>query len=227
MHEETVTLARSDADGYEIALRRRYSGDTTADELIINGAFAMDSARTHSEIVLAEALGPNPGHVLVGGLGLGMTAAHLLDMGATKLDIVELSGSLIDWANQEMTPTLARVAADPRVTLHRGDVVALLCGQPAIPGLFGPWDGICLDIDNGPEFLIHEENAQLYTTDGIRTALDHLTPGGTMAIWAQGPAKEFWYDLTSIDKNATEHLIEIVRANRKMDNAVYTVHCPN
>jgi len=226
MHEETVTLGRSDADGYEIILRRRHSGDTAYDELIINGVFAMDSARTSSEIVLAEALGPQPGHVLVGGLGLGFTAAHLLDMGATQLDIVELSGPLIEWAHQALTPTLGKVAADPRVTIHHGNAATLLSGQPTIPGLFGPWDGICLDIDNGPDFLIHPDNASLYTTDGIRTALEHLNPGGGLAIWSQSPAKEFWFDLTSIDENATERLVEIERLNRKMDYAIYTVHAP-
>jgi spermidine synthase len=226
MHEETVTLARSDADGYEIALRRRYAADSTTDELIINGTFAMDSARISSEIALAEALGPHPGHILVGGLGLGFTAAHLLDMGAAQLDIVELSTPLIDWAHQGLTETLGRLAHDPRVRLHGGDVATLLTGQPTIPGLFGPWDGICLDIDNGPDFLIHEDNARLYSVAGVRTALGHLKPGGTMAIWSQGPSKDFWFDLTSIDQDATERLVEVERANRKMDYAIYTVHCP-
>ena len=226
MNEETVTLARSDADGYEIALRRRYLGDQTIDELIINGVFAMDSVRTSSEIALAEALGPEPGTVLVGGLGLGFTADHLLAMGATSLDIVELSGPLIEWANKGLTPTLAHVASDPRVSIRHGDVAALLCDQPTIPGLFGPWDSICLDIDNGPEFLIHEGNARLYTPEGIRRALAHLNPGGRMSIWSQSPSKEFWFDLTSIDPTATERLVDVHRGNRKMDYAIYTVHCP-
>lgn len=224
MHEETTTLARSDADGYEIALRRRVLGDTTTDELIINGAFAMDSQRTQSEIVLAETLGPEPGHVLVGGLGLGFTAEHLLDMGATQIDIIELSSALIEWAQAGLTPTLAKVASDPRVHLRTGDIATLLSGQPTIPGLFGPWDGICLDIDNGPEFLIHEDNARLYTPEGIRSALAHVNPGGKVAIWSQGPSKEFWFDLTSIDEHATERLVMVERGNRRMDYAIYTVH---
>jgi spermidine synthase len=226
MFEETVTLAHSDADGYEIALRRRFHGESEIDELIINGAFAMDSARTASEIALAEALGPRPGHVLVGGLGLGFTADHLLTMGADSIDVVELSSPLIEWAHKGLTPTLARVANDPRVTIRHGDVAAFLCEQPAIPGLFGPWDGICIDVDNGPEFLIHEDNARLYTTNGIRQVLDHLRPGGALAVWSQAPSKEFWFDLTSIDHNATEHLVPVDRANRRMDYAVYTIRRP-
>jgi len=224
MNEETVTLARSDADGYEIALRRRFQDDQVIDELIVNGAFTMDSAHTSSEIALAEALGPNPGTVLVGGLGLGFTAEHLLAMGAKHLDIVEHSGQLIEWANQALTPTLGQIAADPRVTIHQGDVAALLRAQPALPGLFGPWDSICLDTDNGPEFLIHESNAALYTMAGIQAMLEHLTPGGKLAIWSQGASKEFWFDISSIDKDATEQLIPVDQTHRKMDYAIYTLH---
>jgi spermidine synthase len=226
MHEEVVTLGRSEEDGYEIALRRRVIGDTWADELIINGAFAMDSTRTQSEIALGEALGENPGHILVGGLGLGFTTEYLLDQGATQIDVVELSSALIDWAHQGLTGTLGKVAHDPRVRLHHGDVSTLLTGQPTIPGLFGPWDGICLDIDNGPEFLIHDDNARLYTREGIQACLRHLKEGGMMAVWSQGPCKEFWLDLTSIDPDATERLIMIDRGNRRADYAIYTISKP-
>ena len=140
--------------------------------------------------------------------------------------LTEISGPLIEWARQGLTATLNRVASDPTVTIHHGDVAEILCGQPSIPGLFGPWDGICLDVDNGPEFLIHERNRSLYTTECIRAVLEHLNPGGKLAVWSQGPSKEFWYDLTSIDKNATERLIAVERSTRRMDYAIYTVHRP-
>ncbi|MCL1906593.1 MAG: hypothetical protein FWG08_01535 [Propionibacteriaceae bacterium] len=226
MHEETITLARSEADGYEIALRQRIIGETTTDELIINGVFAMDSMRTKSEIALGEALGDQPGRVLVGGLGLGFTCEYLLDQGATHIDVIELSSALIEWAEAGLTPTLDKVAHDSRVELHHGDAGMLLAGQPAIPGLFGPWDGICLDIDNGPEFLIHENNAKLYTREGITACLGHLNQGGKMAIWSQGPSKEFWLDLTSIDPESTERLIMVDRGNRRADYAIYTINKP-
>jgi len=224
MEETTVTLAHSETDGYEIALRRRTNGPTQSDELIVNGVFTMDSAHIDSEIALAEALGPHPGHVLVGGLGLGFTAAHLLAMGATSIDIVELAAPLLQWAHQGLTPTLASLAASPQVSLRQGDVAELLCAQPSLPGLFGPWDAIYLDIDNGPDFLVHPGNAQLYTRAGMAATLNHLNPGGGVAIWSQGPSKRFWYDLATLDPDATERLIPVKRGNRKMDYAVYVIH---
>jgi spermidine synthase len=221
--EAVTTVAQAGEDGYDIVLRRRRHGDATVDELIVNGAFAMDSASTVSECALAESLGENPGRVLVGGLGLGFTARRLLDHGATHLDIVEISQALIDWARSGLIEPAAGVAADPRVTLHRGDVADLLRHQPTLPGLFGPWDAICLDIDNGPDFLIHPGNHRLYSRDGMAMALSHLPPGGRLALWSQGPSKDFWFDLVSLDPGATERLVAVDRGNRRIDYAIYTL----
>ncbi|MDR1078824.1 MAG: hypothetical protein LBL55_09245 [Propionibacteriaceae bacterium] len=227
MHDETVTtLGQSSADGYDVALRRRRRGDQSVDELIINGVFAMDSADPLSEIALAEALGAQPGRVLVAGLGLGYTARQLLLQGATRLDVIELSQAMIDWAQAGLTDVLRQLATDPRVHFHHGDVTELLGRQPGLPGLFGPWDGICLDIDNGPDFLIHSHNAALYSLTGLRQALSHLTPGGRLALWAQGPSKDLWFDLVALDPAATEQLVVVDRRNRRIDYAIYTARAP-
>ncbi|MDR1806818.1 MAG: hypothetical protein LBR33_02710 [Propionibacteriaceae bacterium] len=221
--DSVTTVAQSTEDGYEIVLRQRRRGDATIDELIVNGAFAMDSASTTSELLLAEAVGDQPGRVLVGGLGLGYTAEKLLADGATHVDIVEISQALIGWAHQGLVQPAGRLAQDERVTLHHGDAAWLLCHQPALPGLFGPWDSIVLDIDNGPDFLIHPENARLYTIEGMRSALSHLVPGGKLALWSQGPSKDLWFDFLSLDPGATERLIAVDRGNRKIDYAIYTL----
>ena len=50
----------------------------------------------------------------------------------------------------------------------------------------GRWDAIVLDVDNGPDFLIHPHNGALRRAphrDGVRPA--GLTPGGSVAIWCQ------------------------------------------
>ncbi len=225
--DDVRTLGRSMEDGFEIALRRRGDGAQAIDELIVNGAFAMDSAETLSERVLAESVGPNPGSVLVGGLGLGYTALALLEMGATQVDVVELSGALISWAKDGLTGSLAELTADPRVRLHHGDIADVLQAQAALPGLFGPWDAICLDVDNGPAFLIHAKNATVYEPETLASALDHLVPGGHLAIWSEGPSKELWYDLLQLDGSATEQLVPLKRGNRELDYAIYLVTKPD
>jgi len=218
-----TTVATAHENGYEIVLRQRHWHDKVIDELIINGAFAMDSASTASEVVLADSVEPNLDRVLVGGLGLGYTADRLLEIGARHLDIVEISATLVDWARAGLVQPAGRLARDERVELHHGDVADLLCHQPTLPGLFGPWDAICLDIDNGPDFLIHPSNARLYSREGIGSALGHLRPGGRLSLWSQGPSKEFWFDLLTLDPNATERLIAVDRGNRRIDYAIYTL----
>jgi spermidine synthase len=150
----------------------------------------------------------------------------LLDMGATQFDVVELSGALISWAKEGLTGSLAKLTADPRVRLHHGDVADVLHAQAALPGLFGPWDAICLDVDNGPEFLIHAANARVYEPQTLASALDHLQPGGRLAIWSESPSKELWYDLLKLDASATERLVPLKRGNRELDYAIYLVTKP-
>ncbi|MDO5286344.1 MAG: hypothetical protein Q4G45_05910 [Actinomycetia bacterium] len=223
---DVVTLARSQQDGFEIALRRRTEAGQVVDELIVNGAFAMDSAQTLSEQVLAEVLGPEPGTVLVGGLGLGYTTSRLLEVGAAGVDVVEISSALIGWARDGLTDVLAQVAHDPRVRLHHGDIADVLSAPPSLPGLFGPWDAIALDVDNGPDFLIVDQNDRVYHPATLAAAMTHLRPGGRLAIWSQGTSRRLWFDLTRLDGSATEQLVPVRRGDRQLDYAIYVVTRP-
>ena len=205
-------LARAVSPTGEIALRRR--GDVV--ELIVNGVFAMDSAETTSEIALADAAGEAPDRVLVGGLGLGFTAARLLDGGARHVDVVELAQPLIEWALAGITDQLGRVAHDPRVQLHHGDVAEWL---PRRPDAF---DAILLDVDNGPGFLIHDHNARVYAADWLSAAVDRLNPGGVLVIWSEGVAPELGRTLARLG-TPTETVIGVEREGRRFGYVLYSV----
>src|SRR4030095_14629667 len=107
----------------------------------------------------------------------GYTAEEVLTSSVLRLDIVELEPTLIEWAKLGVTDVLQRVASDSRVRVHAGDIADVLRDPPraepanalphpsARPGPSnpaGPWDAILLDVDNGPDFLIHPQNANLY-----------------------------------------------------------------
>ena len=51
-------------------------------------------------------------------------------------------------------------------------------------------DAICLDVDNGPEWLVSPGNAWLYGYDGLRIVENVLAPSGVLSIWsaARSPA---------------------------------------
>ena len=226
--EETETIARHTSPRGEAVLRRRSGlSGPDVDELIINGVFAMDSSETFTERQLAELAlsGPvKPRRVLVGGLGLGYTAAHVLRGDVDRLDVVEIEECLIDWAYTGLTPTLAAVAADPRTRLHAADIRSVLTGVRAEPA--GPWDAIILDVDNGPDFLIHRANDALYAEPTLAAAYGQLAPGGTCAIWCQGAVTELLATMRRVAPTADQHIFTRVRDGRRLDYAIYTMTRP-
>lgn len=215
-----ITLARWAGPRGEVVLRRRGHGDDAVDELIVNGAFAMDSAETGSERALAELAWPRAS-VLVGGLGLGFTAAALLDGRVGSLDVVEIEEALVGWAYEGVTPRLAQVARDPRARMWVADVRSVLSGGEREP--VGPWDAILLDVDNGPVFLIHAANADLYGTEALAAAYARLTPGGILAIWCQGPHDGLLASLRELDPHAQQHVHKVQRGRHAISYVIYTV----
>ncbi|SEQ96313.1 spermidine synthase [Microlunatus flavus] len=225
--DEVVTLGRAESDRGEVLLRRRGTGAYAVEELVVNGTFAMDSTETHSERELGRLAGGAP-RVLIGGLGLGWTVAAVLDEAdrlglEVQVDVVELEAALVAWAREGRTPTLARAATDPRVRLHVGDVAAVLArrGGPA-----GPWDAILLDVDNGPDFLIHAQNDALYTEPALREAYDRLAPGGLLAIWCQAPSPPLLAALRTVDASAEEHRHRVSREGRTFTYAIEVLRRP-
>ena len=139
------------------------------------------------------------------------------------VDVVELEGDLVTWAREGRTATLARVAADQRVRLHAGDVATVLAGfeDPT-----GPWDAILLDVDNGPDFLIHATNDALYAEPALRAAYARLAPGGVLAIWCQAPSPSLLEALRRVDPSAQEARHTVRRERRTFTYAIETVRRP-
>lgn len=206
-----MILARADTPAGEIAVRRR---DDVL-ELVVNGVFAMDSAEVSSEQALADAAGGSPGRVLVGGLGLGYTAARLLDAGAERVRVVELAEPLLEWARAGLTEQLHRVATDPRVELVAGDIAEQVGGQ---------WDAILLDVDNGPGFLIHDLNARVYSRDFLRTCLHALAPGGRLVIWCETESPALASTLGRIAGKVELLSVPVTRQGRTFDYALYRAY---
>ncbi len=225
--EIVETIGRHAGPRGEVVLRVRSGLGPDVHELIVNGAFAMDSSETFTERRLAElalAGASRPRRVLVAGLGLGYTAAQVLGRDIERLDVVEIEECLIDWAYAGLTPTLGAVAADPRTRLLAADIRPVLAGVPDEPA--GPWDAIILDVDNGPDFLIHGANDALYAEPSLAAAYARLAPGGTCAIWCQGAVPEFLATLRRVAPTAVQHTFTRVRDGRHLDYVIYTMTRP-
>ncbi|MBU4335574.1 MAG: hypothetical protein KJ548_03285 [Actinobacteria bacterium] len=228
-----MEIARAADDRGELALARR--GDVL--ELVVDGVFAMDSTQPSTERALArlalDRLAParqtaalqaagrasGPGlHVLVGGLGLGYTARTLLDDPAVAaIEVVELHPALVDWAHRGLLPQLAD--DDPRLTLTIGDVLDIV---PARHGL----DAVLLDVDNGPDFLVHQGNAAVYGSPFLAAAFGSLAPGGVLAIWSADRSPTLHRALTQLTGGCEEVLLEVARERRVFEYALYLVERP-
>jgi spermidine synthase len=212
---EVRELGRASGAHGEVVLRRR--GAVT--ELIVDGVFAMDDVDTSTERALAtEALRRCRGvglRVLVGGLGLGWTAATVLaEPRVAAVDVAELQPALVGWAADGLLPGLP--AVPDRVHLLTADVADTLAAGP------GRWDAVLLDVDNGPAFLVHESNAGLYSAAGLTTALAALRHGGVLAIWSADPVPELADRLADLPGSAdVEHLLlPVERDGRRFDHAI-------
>ena len=127
--------------------------------------------------------------LLVGGYGMGFTLrAALAAHPRARVTVAELVPEIIEWARGPMAELTAGCLDDPRVALRMGDVAAEI--DDAADGTTGQYDAILLDVDNGPNALVHERNRRLYSFAGLRAAKTALAPGGVLAIWsaARDPA---------------------------------------
>jgi spermidine synthase len=153
--------------------------------IVLGNNELMSTRRWGSEVALAEMAierlgGRRTPHLLIGGYGMGFTlraALAKLDQGA-RVTLAELVPRIIDWARGPMASLTAGCLDDPRVTLEFADVAESIARAP------GGFDAILLDVDNGPDGLVQEDNNILYTSRGLRTARAALRPGGVLAIWS-------------------------------------------
>ncbi|GAA5137449.1 spermine/spermidine synthase domain-containing protein [Pseudonocardia adelaidensis] len=183
MNTEAQVVERTTGHAGELVLRR--VGDHH--EIVANGVFLMDTRGGRSERLLVSAAAdrmPPPGRMLIGGLGVGFSlAAALAHPAVTAVDVVEREGAVIRWNHGHLAPLHGDALADPRVTVHEADVADLIAA--AEPGSF---DAICLDTDNGPDWLVSPANARLYTDSGLSAAARALSPGGVLAVWSAAPS---------------------------------------
>ncbi len=180
-------MARALSERGEVVLRRRHDPDApeapTTLELRVNGVFVMDTLETTSETALARAAlaqVATPRSVLVGGLGLGFTAHEILAHPRVEhLVVAEIEEALVGWFRDGTVPHGPAFLADGRVSVSVGDVRRVV--EEAAPRSF---DLVLLDVDNGPDFLVLEGNAEIYRSPFLERVRQALRPGGMVVVWS-------------------------------------------
>ncbi|WP_432011612.1 spermidine synthase [Streptomyces cucumeris] len=193
---QPVTLDRREGPHGEVVLRRRGTADggDAVFEIIANGCFLMDTSDGRSERLLVRAAldalpagRPAPA-LLIGGLGVGFSLAEAAgEPRWGRIAVVEREEAVVDWHRDgPLAAVSATALADPRTAIVRADLVAHL-RAPDAP----VYDALCLDIDNGPDWTVTEDNTGLYSPAGLAACAARLTPGGVLAVWSARPSAAF------------------------------------
>jgi spermidine synthase len=130
--------------------------------------------------------------VLIGGLGMGFSVRAALDVlgPQAELEVAELVPIVIAWNRGPLAALAGSPLSDPRVSVHQGDVVALITASRS------RYDAILLDVDNGPAALTSPSNAQLYGAAGLARAMAALKPRGLLVVWSASDEPKFTATLT-------------------------------
>jgi spermidine synthase len=214
---EYVEVARAESERGELVLReRRENGAAAVLELRANGTFVMDSRETTTEQALADAalsLVAEPRAVLVGGLGLGYTMRQVLaDDRVERCSVVEIEPALVEWMRDGTVPHGPALLADDRANPVVADIaVAVEEARDA------SYDLVLLDVDNGPEHLVHDRNAGLYRGPFLSEVRRMLRPGGVVAIWSAERSTELEATLDQVfgGSEATGYDVNLQRRDEK------------
>lgn len=215
-----------------ISLRRRRIpalGNDDIYEVKLGEEFLMSSLFVAAEEALADlglaALDRDALSVVVGGLGLGYTAARALqDSRVAELIVVELLGPVIHWHQTGQVPLGPVLTSDDRCRLEEGDFFARARGEEGGLDPGQPVDAILLDIDHSPSDWLADDNAAFYTGANLAKLAGQLRPGGVFALWSNDPPE------TGVQERLTAAIgptrAEVVRffnpfQNRESTNTVY------
>jgi spermidine synthase len=88
--------------------------------------------------------------------------------------------------------------ADQRLRVVTADVrQAIAEGRPST------YDLVLLDVDNGPGFLVHEANEEVYRADFLAGVARVLRPGGAVVVWSAAQAPDLLDALETVFGAAT------------------------
>ena len=203
---EYAEVARARSERGEVVLRERRDPDAPAGtapvlELRVNGVFVMDTRETASEEAIAHSALSHvsrPAQVLVGGLGLGFTAhAVLADRRVERVIVAEIEDVLVRWFRDGTVPHGPHLLADARIHVVVGDVRQVVA--EAGPEAF---DLVLLDVDNGPDFLVLDDNAAIYEVPFLELARAALRDGGAVVVWSSTRSEPLADVLRSVFGNA-------------------------
>jgi spermidine synthase len=219
MNAEDAVLERVDGRSGELVLRRR-GGHL---EVILNGAFLISTANDASSRAMVAAARPHVTgealDVLIGGLGLGYALDEALSWSrVARVTVAEFEPTVVRWFREHGGARAVRAEAAERAgraALELADVADVLRARPSA------FDLVSLDTNNGPEWLVRDENAGLYSAAGARLVRGALRPGGVAVFWSPDRYPAFESVLCPVFDHVGVEGAEDVVDGRRHEYAMY------
>ncbi|ACB85535.1 spermine synthase [Natranaerobius thermophilus] len=184
MVSETITAVKNDEKELKLIKRGQHY------EIISNGIFLMATYGGNSEREMVEdglfyvsQFKLKDIKVLIAGLGVGYSLIPAVkDDRVSKLDVVEMEQEIIDWNKKYFSKYNENCLENEKVTVIQDDIYNYLKNNAELGHDY--YDLIILDVDNGPDWLVREDNKRLYQKQGMELVSKSLNQGGYVAIWS-------------------------------------------
>ena len=202
----------------DISLRRRAEPRLDGKilyEVKLGDEFLMSSLFVEAEEQLAKlglaALEGDTLDIVVGGLGLGYTAAAVLENPAVRsLKVIDVMQPVIDWHQKGLVPLGKTLTSDSRCELVQGDFFALATSSQG----FDPADptkkfhAVLLDIDHSPTHWLNSANSSFYTEKKLASLAEKIMPGGVFGLWSnESPDSGFIALLDRMFQQTESHVV--------------------
>ena len=185
-------------------------------EIILGNSFLMSSLFTVVEqelsylgVAAVEKTFPSEKlDIVVGGLGLGYTARAALEHDSVgSLRIVDYLKPVIEWHEKELVPLGKGLNDDPRCSYVLGDFFQLSLNEGYTPET-EQFHAVLLDIDHSPAHILTQDNAEFYSTEGLREFAEKIKPGGVFGLWSDDPPEEsFMASLNEVFESCSSHIV--------------------
>lgn len=190
MYQCPTVVERALTENGDIQLQKRGNDY----EIIFNGTFLMATYNGDSEkllVQLAIEAADSPQTVLIGGLGVGFSLGEALNYEMIeKIKVIEIEKKIIEWNRTYLSAYSNDALNQPKVDVVNADFIEWMKSTQE------KYDVICLDIDNGPDWVVIDKNNKLYSDRGISILLKIINKPGAISFWSATKCDMFkeWLD---------------------------------
>jgi spermidine synthase len=124
--------------------------------------------------------------VLIGGLGVGYSLDEAVrNTRVHQVTVIEIEEKIIAWNRSYLAAFSGNATDNIKTKIINTDLIDWISRTQ------DTFDVICLDIDNGPDWTVFQENNHLYDYDGLSILSGLLNPDGVISFWSASSSALF------------------------------------